>query len=99
MSKKVAKEITPIAEGVNRRFFQAIEMLVSLGKVSALESFCNDAGLFPSRYREMRFTYGVTPRIDKTSRYKNIEIEGLCALVSKYNISAKWLLSGRGNMM
>ena len=94
----VPKIITPIEDGVNRRFFQAIEALVSLGRLSALESFCKEAGLSASRYRETRFTYGVTPRPGKVSRYKSIQIEALYYLVAKYSVSSDWLLTGRGNM-
>lgn len=43
MGVKKPKIITPIEDGVNRRFFQAIEALVSLGRLSALESFCKEA--------------------------------------------------------
>lgn len=35
MGVKKPKIITPIEDGVNRRFFQAIEALVSLGRLSA----------------------------------------------------------------
>ena len=84
MGVKKPKIITPIEDGVNRRFFQAIEALVSLGRLS--------------RYRETRFTYGVTPRPGKVSRYKSIQIEALYYLVAKYSVSSDWLLTGRGNM-
>ena len=77
MNRKTPKVVTAIEDGVNRRFFQAIEALVSLGRLSSLESFCNEAGVSAPRYREIRFTYGVTPRTDKVSRYKSIEIECL----------------------
>lgn len=93
------KTRTAIEIGVNRRFFQAIEVLVSLGRVSSLEAFCKEAGLSAPRYRETRFTYGITPRTDKVSRYKSIEIEALYYLVAKYSISSDWLLTGRGKML
>lgn len=96
---KTTKVVTPITEGINRRFFIAIEALVSLGRVSALESFCKEAGLSPSRYRETRLTYGVTPNpCSKPSRYKTIEFEALYSLINNYGISAEWLLVGRGKM-
>lgn len=96
---KTTKVVTPITEGINRRFFIAIETLVSLGRLSALESFCKESGLSPSRYRETRFTYGVTPKPNsKPSRYKAIEYEALYSLVNNYGISAEWLLVGRGKM-
>ena len=99
MNRKTPKDVTAIEDGVNRRFFQAIEALVSLGRLSALESFCNEAGLSAPRYREARYTYGVTPRTDKVSRYKSIEIEGLYVLASKYSVSSDWLLTGKGKML
>ena len=95
---KKPKEVTVIEDGINRRFFQAIEALVVKDELSALEYFCKEAGLNSSRYREARYTYGVTPRTDKVSRYKSIEIEGLYYLAAKYSVSANWLLLGRGNM-
>lgn len=99
MKKKGVKVLTKIEDGVNRRFFEAIEMLVSLDRLSALESFCNEAGLSPPRYREARYTYGVTPRTGKVSRYKTIEVEGLYYLVFNYSVSADWLLTGRGKIL
>ena len=50
------------------------------------------------RYREMRLQYGVTPT-GKVSRYKNIEIEAIYALVANFPISAEWLITGRGEML
>ena len=35
MPRTIAKP-SPISDGINRRFFEAIEAIVSLGKVSAL---------------------------------------------------------------
>jgi len=96
---KKERVVTTIAGGVNHRFFEAIEALVSLGRVSALDSFCKETGLTPSRYRETRLTYGVTPNPNsKPSRYKAIEIEGLYYLVTSYSVSAEWLITGRGRM-
>ena len=89
---------SPISEAVNRRFFRAIEKLVALGRISALESFCADNALSSSRYREMRFEYGVMPT-GKRSRYKNIEIEALHALTANFPVSADWLLTGLGDMI
>jgi hypothetical protein len=96
---KTTKVVTPIVEGINRRFFVAIEALVSLGRISALESFCKLHGFSPSRYRETRRTYGITPNPNsKPSRYKQIEIEALYSLCNNYSISTDWLLLGRGKM-
>jgi hypothetical protein len=96
---KTTKVVTPIVEGINRRFFVAIEALVSLGKISSLEGFCKLYDFSPPRYRELRLTYGITPNPNsKPSRYKQIEIEALYSLCNNYSISTDWLLLGRGKM-
>jgi hypothetical protein len=91
-------EPSKIEKDINRRFFQAIDALIATGYINSLESFCNEAGLTSSRYREIRFAYGITPRSDKISRYKSIEIEGLYCLCKKYAVSPDWLLLGQGKM-
>jgi hypothetical protein len=91
-------EITNIEKDVNNRFFQAIEALIATGNLDSLRSFCNEAGLTPSRYREIRLAYGATPQPDKISRYNSIELDGLYYLCKKYRVSAEWLLLGTGKM-
>lgn len=95
MPRTIAKP-SAISEGINRRFFEAIETIVSLGKVSSLESFCTLYNLSSPRYREMRLTYGVTPKPGYQSRYKNIEVEAIYSLVVNYPISPRWLITGVG---
>lgn len=97
MPRTIVK-LSPISESVSRRFFKAIDRLVAYKEIRALGSFCEGNHLSASRYREMRFEYGVTPT-GKRSRYKNVEIEALYALVANYSISAEWLLTGRGEMI
>ena len=97
MPRTIVKS-SPISESVSRRFFQAIERLVMYKEVSTLGSFCESNNLSASRYREMRFEYGVAPT-GKQSRYKNVEIEALYALVANYPISAEWLITGHGEML
>jgi hypothetical protein len=94
-----SKPVTPIEADINRRFFEAIEQLRERGSINSLQSFCNEAGLTPARYRELRFTYGVSPRTDKVSRYKDVEPQGLYFLVKKYHVSADWLLTGKGQAL
>lgn len=98
MPRTIAKPST-ISEGINRRFFEAIEAIVSLGKVSALEAFCTLYDLSAPRYREMRLTYGVSLKPGYQSRYKNIEVEAIYSLVVNYPISSRWLITGRGKML
>ena len=90
---------SPVSEGVSRRFFAALDVLVTAGQVHSQEAFCNANKLSPPRYRAMRMEYGVTPKAGYVSAYKNVEIEALCALVSSFPVSAEWLLTGRGEML
>lgn len=94
-----AKVCSPIEDAINRRFFEAIEELVTLGRLSALDAFCREAGLYSPRYREMRGTYGVTPRAGYVSRYKSLQAEAVYTLTAKFGVSADWLITGRGKML
>ncbi len=87
------------SEAVNRRFFIAIDALVTYKKITSLSGFCILHGLSPSRYRAMRLQYGLTPKEGYTASYRNIEVEALSILVANYPISALWLLTGRGEML
>jgi hypothetical protein len=95
---KTVKQVSTIQEGINRRFFIALNELVMSKHISSLESFCNEFGLSSPRYRELRLTYGITPKPDYQSRYKGIEIKALYNLCDVYSVSAEWLLLGRGKM-
>jgi hypothetical protein len=96
---RTAKRVTPVMDGVNRRFFAAVDTLVTMGRVNSLEAFCKEFNLHPPRYREMRLTYGVTPNPNsKPSRYINIEMDAIHHLCNDYSISADWLIVGRGKM-
>jgi hypothetical protein len=96
---RTAKRVTPIMDGINRRFFVAVDTLVTMGRVNSLEAFCKEFNLHPPRYREMRLTYGVTPNPNsKPSRYVNIEIDAIHHLCNKYSVSSEWIILGRGKM-
>lgn len=77
----------------------AVERLTELNKLASLESFCTLSGLSAPRYRELRLGFGVTPKPGYKPRYRGIELEAAAYLVGNYPVSAKWLLTGRGNML
>jgi hypothetical protein len=86
-------------DGINRRFFVAVDTLVMMGRVKSLEALCKEFSLHSPRYREMRLTYGVTPKPDsKPSRYVNIEMDAIYLICDKYSVSAEWLILGSGKM-
>jgi hypothetical protein len=97
---RTAKRVTPIMDGINRRFFIAVDTLVTKGCVNSLQALCKEFNLHAPRYREMRLTYGVTPNPNsKPSRYVNIEIDAIYHLCDKYSVSAEWLILGKGKML
>ena len=99
-TQRKGKQATPVSyiqDGINRRFFQAVEALAQLGRLASLSAFCIEAGLSASRYREARRAFGVTPS-PQGSRYKSVQVEALYYLIVKYFVSPDWLLTGRGNM-
>ncbi|MDR1683242.1 MAG: hypothetical protein LBS25_07650 [Candidatus Symbiothrix sp.] len=96
---RTAKRVTPVMDGINRRFFIAVDTLVTTRRVNSLEAFCKEINLHPPRYREMRLTYGVTPNPNsKPSRYVNIEMDAIHYICVKYSVSADWLMLGLGKM-
>ncbi len=98
MPKVIVKE-SPISDAVSRRFFEAIAVLVDLEYIPSMQAFCERNGLSAPRYRAMRMQYGLTPKPGYLSRYRNLEVEAIYALVVKFPVSADWLISGRGEML
>lgn len=90
---------SPISDAVSRRFFVALDALINTGKIDSLNQFCELHNLSSARYREMRLSYGITPKPGYQPQYKNLEIEALYSMVANYPISAHWLLTGRGEMI
>lgn len=100
MPRHTADALTPLSEAVSRRFFEAVERLVALRLVPSVDGFCRLHGLCAPRYREMRITYGnANSAGGRVSRYKNVQVAALSLLVSAYPVSARWLLTGRGQML
>lgn len=71
---------------ITKRFFQAIDMLISQKKIRGLNTFTK-------RYDLNRWNM-VTLKKDPTIRV--LKPECLSYLVTDYGISAEWLLTGRG---
>ncbi|MBQ2068778.1 MAG: hypothetical protein II465_01470 [Bacteroidales bacterium] len=90
------KAINPEAVEIQRRFFQALDMAISLGKVGSLTAFCDDHKLNRTKYSRIRST------IDKPMEerlYKIIDIDALSSICRDFGVSADWLLTGRGKML
>lgn len=88
-------EISKVQIDVLKRFLYCVQELRALNLISSLRDFVSEIGLTYSRYTEMDrgFRQG-----RGESRYKTVEIEAIYSLVTKYNVSADWLITGRGSM-
>lgn len=90
-----AKVVSPLTQGVQKRFFDAIDMLISQGALAGLQTFCTEHDLHKAKYSNLR-TATRDPEHD--ARYKIIDIDAIVYLVKDYKISCEWLLMGRGGM-
>lgn len=88
-------QISKIQLEFNKRVLYCLQELKALNLISNVKEFVVGCGVVYQRYTEMDrdFRQG---RSD--SRYKTVEIEVVHGLVTKYNVSADWLITGRGTM-
>ena len=88
-------EISKVQLEFNKRFFQALQDLIALGKIETIKDFAHAAGVVYNRYTEMDrdFRQG-----GERSRYRTVEMEMIHELVVNYDINADWLITGRGKM-
>jgi hypothetical protein len=89
------KVIRPEIDLINKRFFQAIEILMKNNKLESLRAFCHGHDLTPAKYYEIRKSLD---QKEKSTRYRLIDMDALSYLVNDYGISAEWLLTGKGSI-
>jgi hypothetical protein len=90
-----SKELSRDAEEIQRRFFEALNMLISQGRLDGLQTFCRQYGLNRPKYSNLRMSLTAG---HSAAPYKYIDIEALAYLVKDYGVSADWLLTGAGGM-
>ena len=90
-----AKTVRPQAHSIQKRFFEALDLLIESGHIKSLQSFCKKYDLHRPKYSNIRtYTYDNSK---KGTGYKLIDVDALSYLLD-YEISADWLLSGKGGM-
>lgn len=90
-----SKIVRPKAKEVQQRFFQAIDMLISSRRISGLKTFCSDYQLHRPKYSNIK-NHLEDPA--GGTGYKFIDIDALSYIVEDYEVSAEWLLTGKGGM-
>lgn len=90
------KSINPRAIEIQRRFFEALDMAISLGKINGLKGFCDTHKLNRTKYSRIKNDLN-KPLEEMT--YKMIDIDALSGICTDFDVSAEWLLLGRGKML
>lgn len=72
---------------INRRFYEAFDKLASAGIFGSKNSFFTEFNIDKRNFNAIR-----------TSDSRRVDARLLSILVSKFNVSAHWLLTGEGRM-
>lgn len=93
------KVINPQAIDIQRRFFEALDLLIESNKVDrGLRGFCEKHNLNRIKYSNIRTELRMPESERKKSNYKVIDIDALAYISKDYNVSTQWLLFGLGKM-
>ena len=77
-----------INQDINKRFFQALDNLKTIKAIRGIQTFAREHNI------DRRTMYNI-----KTNpQTQRIKTEWLHYIVTDFNISAEWLLTGRGSM-
>lgn len=75
------------SQSINKRFFEAYDALLALGKIKSKNAFCVDHDIDRRNFDRLREDPG-----------REFQMSWLTALVVEYNVSADWILTGRGKL-
>jgi hypothetical protein len=91
------KTIRPEMISIQRRFFEALDIMIDSGKTNGLLTFCKEHNLNRVKYSNIR-TEMRHPNATKATNYKVIDLDALTYLCKDFNVSSDWLLLGKGKM-
>ena len=90
------KSVNPQAIEITRRFFQALNLAIELGKVDGVKGFCEAHNLNRPKYASLKMT--INKPVEEMT-YKCIDVDALAGICNDFGVSAEWLLLGRGKML
>ncbi|MDR2910727.1 MAG: hypothetical protein LBV47_05115 [Bacteroidales bacterium] len=91
------KIIRPEILSIQKRFFEVLDLMISTKQLAGLQTFCKAHGLNRVKYSNIR-TEMRKPEQAKLTNYKVIDLDALMYLCQDFNVSAEWLLTGKGKM-
>lgn len=90
------KTINPKAIEIQRRFFEALEIVIASKQLKGLKTFCESHDLNRTKYSRIK---NELDKPLKATQYKVIDLDALAALCSDFGVSPEWLLLGNGDML
>jgi hypothetical protein len=91
------KSINPQAIEIQKRFFDALDLLIDTKQCGGLQTFCKEHELNRAKYSNIR-TEMRNPEMAKPTNYKVIDLDALTYLCKDFNVSPDWLLLNKGDM-
>ncbi len=73
---------------INKRFFQAIDFVVSSKIIRGEATFCNEHNIDRRNFLKVRQNLSI----------QRVRIEWIYYLVTDFNISADWIFTGKGKL-
>lgn len=75
------------SQAINRRFFEAFDALVARGDIKNQHAFCVDNQIDRRNFDRLR-----------SEPQREFQLSFLWLLVTKFGVSANWLITGRGKI-
>lgn len=79
---------TTIERNINKRFFEALNLVISSGAIRGVNTFCNEHNI--DRRNLMK--------AQKEPEVYSIKGDWMYYLITDFNISADWIITGRGGV-
>jgi hypothetical protein len=84
---------------IQKRFFEALDLLINTKQCGGLQTFCNNHGLNRVKYSNIRTELRKPASEAKPTNYKVIDLDALAYLCKDFGVSPEWLLFGKGKML
>ncbi len=92
------KIIRPEMLAIQRRFFEALDVVIGMGQCGGLQTFCKEHGLNRVKYSNIRSEMRKPAEEAKPTNYKVIDLDAMSHLCRDFHVSPEWLLLGKGKM-